>query len=211
MLKAIWKTAWVKPLFMLIAPAMLLMSFRPEANASLNLFATMDGQSIFKAILFKEGAVGKQFLNADDAAVMQNLDADHLRQIAQVETAILAELAKKDPAYFEHFKTSITSTDYNTVAAALKTAQEDTKQAAQKIYSLKNSQLSVTPEMRQSLKQHGLSSSATACVAVLVVALVVFLAFIPLVTTGDVTATPLQNEMLVGKIVHLNSLKIAKS
>ena len=178
----------------------------PEGNAPIvndNELQSMSGEQLFRSVLFKEGDFGSQLYNQDEIEIMNKLDPELALQLEIVKTEIIAGINGTNPGYFDTFKSAILSNDHNLMLTTLLDARNMVKETIKAQNDLTDRDIKDYDQ--NALKEQFMNRALPdeeACVAILIIALILFIAFIPLIE--DTPTSMLENEEIVGNIISIN-------
>lgn len=170
---------------------------------------TLSGEQIFKGIVFKEGELSKMLYNEEDLAVVNNLNADVMKELTSAKSKIMSVIKTENPKYFSDFKNKMLSNDHLVVYNTLMTAKDYVRSIIQNEYKVSNGQIDKFTNADLKSEISKLSADRNMCVAVVVVAmvLVLWVLVIPYTESDTISyesASRLENEQLASKIVELN-------
>lgn len=170
---------------------------------------SMSGEEVFRGVVFKEGTLSKMLYNAEDLAVVNNLNADVMKELVTAKSKIMSVIKTENPKYFSDFKTKILSNDHVVVYNALMSAKDYVRTIIQNQYKVTDSQIDkfTNADLKDGISK--LNADRSMCVAVVVVAmvLVLWVLVIPFTESDTISyesASRLENEQLAAKLVEIN-------
>lgn len=170
---------------------------------------SMSGEEVFRGVIFKEGDLSKMLYSAEDLAVVNNLNADVMKELSSTKTKIMNVIKTERPKYFSEFKANTLSNDHVVVYNALMNAKNYVKSIVQNQYKVSDSQINEFSKSDLKTEMTKLSADRNMCVAVVVIAmvLVLFVLVIPYTESDTISyesASRLENEQLAAKLVEIN-------
>lgn len=166
-------------------------------------FQNMSGEQVFRSILFKEGDFGKKLYKEGEIELMSSLDSEVVKKLEITKSEIINSINRSNSTYFDDFKKNILTNDHNLILNTLLNAKQLVKKTVQKQARISDKKLSSYNEVdlkKELQKQNLYSADKEACVAVLIVVLVLVLKvlLIPVMAENN-EMTRLETEQTVSK------------